>query len=204
MNMLKWIIGGAFGGVIGAIIWALVVHSTGWEIGWIAIGVGALVGLGVRAAAKEDADVASGVTAIVVACAAIVGGKYLTVHLAVEKHVSSPVYTDEYLTSCLADEIVAEREDAGEEVRWPEGADLENPIAEKDFPPQIWAMAHTRWEGMDAQGRAAYRAFCESNFEEFKGGLRAYLFKRSFGVFGLIWMVIAGAAAFKLGGGFSG
>src|SRR5688572_13617259 len=47
-NRLKGIIGAVLGGVAGAAAWAGVVHFTGYEIKYVAIGVGALVGLGSR------------------------------------------------------------------------------------------------------------------------------------------------------------
>ena len=46
MNMGRGIIGGALGGLIGAVIWAGISYFTGYEIGWIAWGVGGMVGLG--------------------------------------------------------------------------------------------------------------------------------------------------------------
>ena len=47
-SMSKGIIGGAVAALIAAILWAVMTALTKWQIGWMAVGVGALVGLGVR------------------------------------------------------------------------------------------------------------------------------------------------------------
>jgi len=47
-SLLFGIIGGAVGAAVGAVIWGLFTAITKWEIGWIAIAIGALTGLGVR------------------------------------------------------------------------------------------------------------------------------------------------------------
>ncbi|MHC5010658.1 MAG: hypothetical protein ACYTG6_06850 [Planctomycetota bacterium] len=40
---------GAVAALSGAILWATITVLTGWQIGWMAIGIGALVGVAVRA-----------------------------------------------------------------------------------------------------------------------------------------------------------
>jgi hypothetical protein len=47
-NLALGILGGALGGLVGAVAWALISYFTGYSIGWIAVGVGYLVGFGVR------------------------------------------------------------------------------------------------------------------------------------------------------------
>lgn len=47
-NLLFGIIAGVIAAVIGAIIWACISAWTEYQIGWMAIGVGALVGFAVR------------------------------------------------------------------------------------------------------------------------------------------------------------
>jgi hypothetical protein len=43
-NYLMGIIGGILGAIAGAIVWALITGVTGYQIGWVAIGVGYVVG----------------------------------------------------------------------------------------------------------------------------------------------------------------
>ena len=48
MGMIGPVIGGIFGGMVGVFIWVEVGYFTHYEVGWIAWGVGFLVGFGVR------------------------------------------------------------------------------------------------------------------------------------------------------------
>lgn len=47
-NLLLAILGGLVAALIGAAIWAVVTVSTGYQIGWMAVGIGFLVGYAVR------------------------------------------------------------------------------------------------------------------------------------------------------------
>lgn len=47
-SMPKGLLGGALAAFAGAVLWATVTALTHFQIGWMAVGVGALVGLGVR------------------------------------------------------------------------------------------------------------------------------------------------------------
>ena len=86
-GILGWIVGGTLGGSVGAGIWAAVGYFSGFEVGWIAWGVGGLTGLGVGAVASAngEADSASGFTASVIAILSVLAGKYLVVHLLVDQ-----------------------------------------------------------------------------------------------------------------------
>jgi len=76
LSFPKWIVAGGIGGLIGAAIWAGISYATNYEVGWIAWGVGFLVGVGVRVSAGENEEgFAPGLTAAVVAIVAVLGGK---------------------------------------------------------------------------------------------------------------------------------
>lgn len=47
-NLAMGIAGGAGAAFLGACIWALITHLTGFQIGWMAVGVGFMVGFAVR------------------------------------------------------------------------------------------------------------------------------------------------------------
>lgn len=47
-NIILGAIGGVVGGLIGAVLWAVITNVTEWQIGFMAVGVGFLVGYGVR------------------------------------------------------------------------------------------------------------------------------------------------------------
>ncbi len=48
----RGLIGGIVGAVVGAVLWAIITAVTGYQIGWMAVGVGFLTGYGVRALGK--------------------------------------------------------------------------------------------------------------------------------------------------------
>ena len=47
-NLLMGLIGGAIAMLVGAIVWGAVTYFTEYQIGWMAIGVGFLVGLAIK------------------------------------------------------------------------------------------------------------------------------------------------------------
>ena len=47
-NLVSGIAGGAMGALVGAAAWAVVTVLTGYQIGWMAVGVGFLAGIGTR------------------------------------------------------------------------------------------------------------------------------------------------------------
>jgi hypothetical protein len=47
-NLLMGIVGGLMAAVTGAVVWAVVTVVTGYQIGWLAVGVGFLVGITIR------------------------------------------------------------------------------------------------------------------------------------------------------------
>lgn len=75
------ILAASLSGGAGAIIWCVIVILTQYEIGWIAWGVGVLVGASVRFAAREMDESTAGIIAAVGSAVSIVGGKLLLVFL---------------------------------------------------------------------------------------------------------------------------
>lgn len=86
-GLFGWVIGGTIGGTIGAAIWVAVGYFSGFEVGWIAWGVGVLSGMGVAAVASAngEADSSSGITAAVISILAVLAGKYAVVHLVIDQ-----------------------------------------------------------------------------------------------------------------------
>ena len=76
-NLGLGMIGGAVGGLVGAMIWAAVTYLTEYQIGWLALGVGFLVGLGVRYLGR-GIDTMFGVAGGVIALFSVVLGNFLT------------------------------------------------------------------------------------------------------------------------------
>lgn len=65
-NLVLGMVGGTAAGLVGAAIWAAITVLSGWQIGLLAIAVGAMVGFGVRIMGKgftETFGVAGGIIA---------------------------------------------------------------------------------------------------------------------------------------------
>jgi len=79
--IVGWILGGLIGGGIGAAIWAAIGHFGGIEIGWMALGVGALTGIGLHVGGQAYGDARSGWIAVAIAIFSIVLGRFVTLLL---------------------------------------------------------------------------------------------------------------------------
>jgi hypothetical protein len=96
-NRVRGIIGALLGGLIGAAIWAASVYYTGYEIRYVAVGVGGLAGLGSRWLGGGR-DYHLGLFASACAFVAILVGVYFGAKLYTEKTISVEVATFEYET----------------------------------------------------------------------------------------------------------
>lgn len=83
-NLFLGVIAGCAAAVIGAIAWALITVATGYQIGWMAVGVGFLVGYSMKYLGKGT-TVVFGVTAAVIALVGCVAGNLLTTVIMVAK-----------------------------------------------------------------------------------------------------------------------
>lgn len=76
----KMLLGGLAGGIIGVVIW-IGVGLAGYELGWIAWGIGMLAGIGTRMFNETDTPLGA-LSAALIAAGMVVLGKY-AVYLAV-------------------------------------------------------------------------------------------------------------------------
>jgi hypothetical protein len=208
MNIGKWIAGGAVGGLIGAAVWAGVAYTTHHEVGWIAWGVGFLVGFGVRLAAGETHGGPPGVTAVGIAFLSILVGKFAAVWLVVSGFDPKTTVTPQDMISSIADDIVKERTAKGKRVNWPPGMSSDKATEQKDYPADIWQEASKRWEQFGPVEQARRMAEQKEQMErfksEFRGTLRTEAFKHSFSPFDILWFMLAAFTAFKIGSGLTG
>ena len=79
-------IGGILGAIVGAGIWAGITALTNFQIGWMAIGVGFLVGLGIRKFG-QGIDVSFGILGAVLSLAGCLAGNLLTICIAAGKEL---------------------------------------------------------------------------------------------------------------------
>jgi hypothetical protein len=89
-NLPMGFMAGLVAAALGAGIWALVTVLTGFQIGWMAVGVGFLVGYAVRAAGR-GAHVTFGIMGAVLALGGCAAGNLLTVVVLAARHFHVPV-----------------------------------------------------------------------------------------------------------------
>jgi hypothetical protein len=201
---IVWIISGLMAAALGGAVWAIVAHVTGYEIGWIAIGLGALVGFAVGSTAGKRAGVVTATASCVFAFLGVMLGQLGTLGLAVDaelRSIRSTRISDELATSFIADDIVDQRTTAGIEIVWPQT--LQNDAdPSSDYPADIWIEAQKQWAMMTASEREHFRNnITESAAREIEqidvtGYLVGGLDLKS-----IFFYAVAIAAAFRLGMG---
>lgn len=205
---MKMIIGGLFGGVIGAAIWAGIVYATQYEIGWIAIGVGFLVGAGVRAGASEDSDgTVPGLLSVGISVGSIVLAKYMVIYFLFGggMDLNMITYTDEDMIEQYVTEIIEQKEEAGEEITLPEEV-YDIPMSEY-YPKEIWEAASAQWNELSEDEKSAEIKQTEEevrkSIEEISSSMKYEVFKASFGGMDILFFLIAAYTAFNVGSGRS-
>jgi hypothetical protein len=81
------VLAGILFGILAAVVWTLIVYFTGYEIGWVAWGVGALIGFAVVKSAHEP-NASLGPTAAALAAASLILAKVLIVEFAAPSAVT--------------------------------------------------------------------------------------------------------------------
>jgi hypothetical protein len=208
MSFFKMVFGALIGGAIGAAVWCLVSYSSGYEVGWIAWGIGVLTGLGVRMAAQNNGGLLAGLVAGAVALLAIGAGKYATVALHVDKaigNVSVSQVTDEALMVPIADQVVEEFTKKRKRMTWPAGKTVEDASRPEDYPKDVWTEAKKRFEALPKDDLEKRRDETRKHQEELIGQIKGALHDRAtssmFSQYDALWGFLALASAFRIGGG---
>jgi len=84
------LLAGLVAAAVGAALWAGVTVLTGYQIGWMAVGVGALVGVAVRAAGKGT-TLAFGILGAMLALGGCLVGNLLTGAVVLSRHWNIPL-----------------------------------------------------------------------------------------------------------------
>jgi hypothetical protein len=212
MLRLGAVAGGVIAGSIGALIWAGIAYSTGYEVGWVAWGVGGLVGLGVILGNGGTRSQAAGILAVVVTILALVAAKYTTVQLIladgfeIEDALLSGLQDDELVVSYMADEVVIEFMTDDKPVNWPAGVDPSQAATQVEYPADVWAIAQSRWDAMPLSEREDYRGELQQmvtanlalTLDEMRGEMAQVGFVGSFGLMDIIFFGLAVVTAFKM------
>ena len=200
-------IGSTIGGVIGALVWYLISIYANLEIGWIAWGIGALVGFGAAKGAGGECSPATGALAVAVAVLSIVGAKYAVAVVGVAEVMagSDAPIEGEYAISYMADDVVIEFEEEGRSMDWPDGAGYVIPTSEEHYPEDVWALAEERWNSLTSEEQQVLiQAWTEGRDEgqaAFAAQLRGEWFRGSFAAIDLLFFGLAVVTAFKIGAG---
>jgi hypothetical protein len=222
-DVFMWIVGGLIGGGIGSTVWALIVWNSGYEIGWVAWGIGALVGCCVHVCSRGHEGPLPGMTAATIAVLSILFGKYLAVVLIlgdlgplgeIDVPANGEIHENELIAE-LADEIAYKREEQGIVVSWPGENDDEFEYSEtpaelpNDYPADIWQEAVGSWNAMPQAERDAKLAEFQSEREEiaefaesFGSNMRWEVWKETFGPLDVLWILLAVSTAYRLGSGW--
>ncbi len=224
MNLITASIAAAAAAIIGAIGWAALSYFANIELGWLAWGIGALVGFAARWGAKEDRGFSYGAMAAAFAILAIFIGKYAAVALAVERNVAAIVAEDIWANrevtpedgiAAIAGDVAEEWTAAGRNMNWPAGMNAEEAFAREDYPAEVWTEASQRWENLPEEEKTkeleAQTAMREALLENIKngdfgnpGGKQAIIFnalKDAFGFLDLVFVGLAIYTAFTIGKG---
>ncbi|MCA9294068.1 MAG: hypothetical protein KDA20_09670 [Phycisphaerales bacterium] len=193
MKSFGGVIGSVVAGVIGAVVWAAIAYFTGFQIGWVAWGIGGLVGAGCLIGLHLSGGQPSEQTAIlagVVALLSILLGKSALVEIAYRSAVVPP----EAVVSYVADEVVVEREQAGQRVVWPAGVDPTQAFKRSDYPRGIWEEASRRLGEMSHDERLAF----ERDVRRRYFGNRVQRLTAAATPYDAIWVMLALFTAYKL------
>ena len=160
------VLGAVIGGLIGAGVWAFIAYQFNVEIGWIAVGVGALCGLGASIGAGGEGGAVTGGMAALVAMGAISMGKYAAVTWSVDDYFGEEFFSpltleeidDELTMTYIADEITRDYIAAGETIEWPDPEIfMMSAVWPEDYPQDIIDETWDIWDGMGFTDKSVKR-----------------------------------------------
>jgi hypothetical protein len=178
MHAIRWLAAGSIGGLVGAFIWATIIYFAQAEVGYIAWGIGFLVGICIRFSAGEDQEGAfPGGVAILISAASILFGKYLAaVMLLGGMSIDLPPTT--------ADDVKLRMANAGthEYETW-----SEVPLDKRTEVEGRWNAMSPEVQALSMDGRRQITA--------------GDIFQESFSPYDILWFLLAAVTAYRLGSG---
>lgn len=105
---------------------------------------------------------------------------------------------ESYLVSMMADEILFERMDDGQDVEWPEV----DPAP--DYPPGIWEAAEAQWAALSPEEKQKRKVELQGDFEDFNlmdvaGPSLIQITWQTLGPLDGLWIILASFTAFRIG-----
>lgn len=212
MNLMKCLIGGLIGGILGTAVWAAIAYFANAEVGWIAWGIGFVVGFGVRFMADEDQGLLPGIIAVGIAIVSVLAGKYLAVEMSVRdfsgQFAQMSQVTENDMLVEISDEIVGEWQQQGKPAVFPAGMTIDEADEPHEYPVGVWDEAKSRWAALGA-GEQKKRmdeqaAMNQALTGALEGVLKQQGFLASFSPFDILWFFLAAGTAFRIGSGGGG
>jgi len=219
---LRALIGALVAGAIGAAVWGAISYYTNYEIGWIAWGIGALVGIGAYVGSGGQGGGTVGVIAGIIAIASVIGGKYAVIeivgnaeikkaHAEVETRLGELFSDEKAFKIHMAHQLVEEATTAGKTLKWPEGKDDDEAENPEDFPAEIWKDVEARWKAMPTDVK---RDYCQQTKEVANEQAHAVIdsvgasikgkgFAASFSIWDVLWLGLAMMTGTRFGSGGS-
>ena len=198
------IIGGTIAAVIGAIFWGAIAYYGEVEIGWLAIGIGVLVGFGVSAGSRSG-GVGAAVVAVILTVLSLVGGKYAAVQMAIrqlDSQFSGFAYTDEDLKLDFAYELIDKEILAGKKPRFRNGTNNDTAASLADYPPKTVAAVEKKYNALSEDERTEMKEEADSTLEAelatIKSQISQEAFKASFSPFDIVFFLLGMLAAGKV------
>ncbi len=194
------LVNGILVGIVAAVAWAVIVYVTGYEIGWVAWGVGALIGLAMAKTTHEP-SAALGPTAAVLAVGSLLLAKVLIVQFGAPTAIRNEILkNDDAVTAMFMLDMKTNKSFSPE---------LQASIEQVDSNPGALP-ADQRYKLMQqVQAEAAARAKSASQRERLKvvgasvdGILKEMgflgLLKSVFSLWDIVWIFLAVSSAFKI------
>lgn len=197
------------GALVGALAWGGIAAATGYEIGWIAWGIGALVGFGGHLGESEGQS--AGVTCGALAVAAILIGKVFAVQFGAPGEIRK--FAEASLNEAVYEEIMTDARDYAEVA---DGGDVagymvSHGYAEVDSADEVGF--DEKYDFENGRGQELLRfAADEPGFEEWREAeiemltaqfLGSYSFteriKDSLSMFDILFILLGVSTAYKLG-----
>ena len=202
------VICGTIAAIAGAVVWAAIAYCGNVEIGYLAWGIGLLVGLAVSFGSKSG-GIGAAAIAVVLTILSLVGGKYATVQLLVsnEFDIEIPefVMNDEDMQYRLAVDSIRDDLDAGKKPKFRNGKNLETATELDDLPAKAVATVKKQFGLMTEQEKETRREEFKKEYElalaafsEYRGEVTNEAFLHSFSPFDIIFFLLGIVTAGKV------
>lgn len=218
MDLVKCVVAGLIGGAIGAVVWAALAYYANFEFAIVAWGIGALVGVCCRAGTGASSGLISGLIASAIALGSIAGGKYAVVHIVVERETAklkasmdsslAQSLTDDDLVMAIGEDLIKESNAKGKKQTWPKGRSADDDRETMtDYPATIVKDAKARWKALSPSDRETYkqqkqdqiRGAIDEASASFAAEAKSEVFASSFGLFDIVFGMLALLTAYKIG-----